>query len=94
MNWLQENHGGKVADLVEKARSKPALAQLLDEAGDDVFGIWLILVNRALRPVSVGHRDLADWGWRDAFDGGMSPGDAAREALAADEIGQLMLARL
>lgn len=94
MNWLLENHGGKVVELVDKARANPVLAEQLDEVGDDVFGVWLIFVNRHLRPLGVTYRDLADWTWRDAFDDGMSPVMAARDALAADEIGQLMLAQL
>lgn len=92
MDWINEKLGPvKAAEMIEKAREKPELARVLDEAGNDYFGLWLLFVNRALRPLGVGHRDLADWTWRDGFDDGMRPAEAAREALAQDDIGQLLV---
>lgn len=91
MDWVTSKFGAeRVPELIEKARAKPALAAVLDRAGHDVFGVWLIFVNRSLRPLGVAYSDLADWTWRDAFDDGMSPAEAAREALSEDEIGQLI----
>ena len=50
--------------------------------GDRGFALWLMLIDRHLAPLS--HRDLADWHWRDAFDDGVTPAEAARDATAAD----------
>jgi hypothetical protein len=38
--------------------------------------------------------ELADWDWWNGWNDGMSPEDAARECLAADDIGCMMLALL
>ena len=44
-----------------------------------------------LGKVQVSTYEIADWTWRDAFDDGMSPEDAAREAFEADDLGRLFL---
>jgi hypothetical protein len=61
-------------------------AEYIDYAcGDPEFAIYLLVVDRVLmKKVGVKHRDLRDWPWRDAFDTGMRPLDAAGEAVAAD----------
>jgi hypothetical protein len=54
---------------------------------DPAFAVWLMIVDRDLqKQVQVGHRDLSDWGWRDAYDNGTSPKDAAQQALADDDL--------
>ena len=50
--------------------------------GDRGFALWLMMVDRRLKPLS--HRDLADWHWRDAFDDGVDPAEAAKDATTAD----------
>ena len=70
----------------------PRLQQVIEEKGealkeryytDDVwFAIWLHTLNRAVqRRVMLSFDDLEDWCYRDAYDGGMSPKDAALEML-------------
>lgn len=72
----------------------PRLRQVIDEKGaalmdrhhtDDVFfAVWLEVLDRAVqRRVHVRYDDLEDWGYRDAYDSGMSPKEAAVEMLAA-----------
>ncbi len=55
----------------------------------------LVLVDRVLiRLVSIGHRDLTDFAWADAFANETKSEDAAMEALEADDLyGELVLAR-
>lgn len=54
---------------------------------DPGFAVWLMTVDRDLRnKVQVTHRDLSDWSWRDAYDNGTSPQDAAAQALAEDDL--------
>jgi hypothetical protein len=61
--------------------------------GDAGFAVWLFLVDRRIgRAFGIGLFDLADWGARSAFDAGVTPRDAARDALENDDIGALMLA--
>lgn len=50
---------------------------------DDVwFAIWLQALNQSVqRRVMLSFDDLEDWCYRDAYDGGMSPKDAALEML-------------
>lgn len=73
----------------------PRLQQLLDEQGDrlkeryytdDVwFAIWLHALNRVVqRRVMLSFDDLEDWCYRDAYDDGMPPKDAALEMLDAN----------
>jgi hypothetical protein len=54
---------------------------------DPAFAVWLMIVDRDLqKQFQVGHRDLSDWAWRDAFDNGTSPKDAAKQALSDDDL--------
>ena len=68
------------------------LQQVIEEQGDrlreryntdDVyFAVWLHALNRAVqRRVMLSFDDLEDWCYRDAYDGWMSPRDAALEML-------------
>lgn len=54
---------------------------------DPGFAVWLMIIDRDLRKqLQVSHRDLSDWNWRDAYDNGTSPQDAAKQALADDDL--------
>ena len=90
MTWMtdqRERQGvekvdGAVADFA--ARNADYVRDYAN--GNPEFGLWLALVDRRMgRAVGVTHRDIADWTWHDAFDDGVSPSEAAREALAADD---------
>jgi hypothetical protein len=49
------------------------------------FDDWLRYVDmHMVRAVGLNHRDIADWTWYDAYEAGVSPVDAAREAIEAD----------
>lgn len=49
---------------------------------DQRFALWLGIVDQRLSMrTGMGHRDLADWTWRDAFDDGSSPSEAVQDAL-------------
>jgi hypothetical protein len=53
------------------------------EVGDEKFQAWMREVDAAMEAeVGMGHADLPDWNYRDAFDDGMDAADAADEALA------------
>ena len=56
------------------------------------FDDWLAACNTWLeKTVGVGSLEITDWHWRDAFEDGTSPEEAAREAFAADDLGSLFL---
>ena len=70
----------------------PRLAEVIEQKGDalkeryytdDVmFAIWMHAVDRAvMRRVLVSAFDLEDWMYRDAYDAGQSPRDAAIDML-------------
>jgi hypothetical protein len=49
---------------------------------DDEFEAWMHRVDLAVQSASgVSVHDLPDYAFRDAFDGGSPPGEAAREVL-------------
>jgi hypothetical protein len=58
-------------------------ADLIEQAGGDVrFALYLYLVDRVMcRKIGLGHRDLADYTWRDAYENGTTPREAASDAL-------------
>lgn len=71
----------------------PALQRVIEEKGDalkerhhtdDVhFAVWLQALDQAVaRRIGLGYRDLEDWAYRDAYDEGMTPKQAAVEMLA------------
>jgi hypothetical protein len=89
--WIdvqRQKHGPeRVAEIVDKLTPQ----QLDNGGGDQDFALWLALVDNAMaRTVGVGHRDIGDWTWRDAFDAGTRPTEAAREALEADDTYSLL----
>jgi len=54
--------------------------------GDPYFALYLHLADRkCIRAVGVGIFDIADYLWHDAYTGGTTPSQAAREALENDD---------
>ena len=50
----------------------------------DTFEKWMILVEQAmLDKCGMGPDDLPDWAYRDAYDGGLTPNQAANQAINA-----------
>lgn len=98
MTWFDEIND----DLFEKAerarerfRTSPTYDQYVNEyaGGDESFGLWLRLVDHVMaKVVGIGHRDIGDWTWFDAYDGGQSPAEAAREALENDDTYAMFMA--
>ena len=77
--WINCQPGPKLAQVVEKHGE--ALKERY-HTEDVFFAIWMHAVNRAIqRRVMLSYDDLEDWGYWDAYDGDMSPRDAAIEAL-------------
>jgi hypothetical protein len=100
MNWIrsQAESGPKAEDYrdllakIEAGDETTALARKVKgfrdnyAHGDAEFALWMALVDHNLaRKVGLGLFDLADWPMRDAFDDGMSPSEAAQEALRSDD---------
>jgi hypothetical protein len=88
MSWLDSKPVEEVVAAEHSLRaSEVGERYIMDYAGGDVrFGVWLRLVDARLgKSLGIGHRDLSDWTWRDAFDDGLSPKEAAVAALEADD---------
>lgn len=87
MSWITDQRERQGAEKVDATLTKFATnhpAYIRENAcGDREFGLWLYLVDRRIGFLT--HRDIADWHWRDAFDDGVSPTEAAREALSIDD---------
>lgn len=70
----------------------PRVQQVIEEKGealkerhhtDDIyFALWLQALDQAVqRRIHLRYDDLEDWGYRDAYDEGMTPVEAATEML-------------
>ncbi|GAA4685368.1 hypothetical protein [Gordonia humi] len=57
--------------------------ELVEQAGGDPqFALWLVDVDRRLaRRIGLGHRDMPDLAWRDAWESGTTAHDAALDAI-------------
>lgn len=89
-DWLDTQNPVKVAEVIERDG-----AVLCERYGTDNprFALWLALVDRHLtRLIGLGHRDIEDWSWRDAFDAETSPREAARTALEDSDLYGPMMA--
>jgi hypothetical protein len=81
-DWLTTQDPQAVA----KALTKLTPDDLERGNNDPRFALWLKLVDRRMgRAIGLTHRDIGDWTWRDAFDDGVSPREAAFDALQADD---------
>lgn len=75
----------------DRKKAEAALARVSERAkgyaqGDEWFALWLDLVSRRLiRVVGVSVHDLSDCNLRDMYEAGDSPGEAALQALQADD---------
>jgi hypothetical protein len=85
--WLDRQDAATVDEARQVFRSSPQYTRFMEYAGDDEsFALWLRLADRRVgRLVGLGVFGIGDWSWRDAYDAGMSPLDAARDALAEDD---------
>jgi hypothetical protein len=86
MSWLDDQPAEKVEAALQSLREQAPGYIANEGTGDERFALWLRLVDKRMaRVTGLGHRDIGDWHWRDAFEDGVSPSEAAREALAADD---------
>jgi hypothetical protein len=88
MSWLDEQAPEKVEAAIERLAARRDAGDvhaidMIDYCGGDLrFAVWLWTVDRVLlAAVGLGSSDLEDWTYRDAFDDGVRPGEAARAAL-------------
>lgn len=78
--WIENLPGPRLEKVVEEQGDRLKERYHVD---DVYFAIWLHALNRAVqRRVLVSFDDLEDWDYWSAYDGGMSPRDAAIEMLA------------
>lgn len=91
MTWIDEQPREKVDAGIAKLSQR----QLDNGCGEPSFALWLALVdNRMVRAVGVTHRDIGDWNWRDSFDAGDRPAEAALDALLDDDLYGSLMAEL
>lgn len=89
---MQHDYGmpaDKVLAAMDKMRETETGQKYMAEnsPNDPGFAVWLMIVDRDLsKQVQVTHRSLSDWSWRDAYDNGTSPQEAAKQALAEDDL--------
>ena len=67
-----------------EAKAATVSSQWLNYAGGDrYFALWLAIADRHVaRKIGLGIMDLADICYRDLYDDGVSPKDAAAEAIS------------
>ena len=87
--WMASKPSDKIAEAIAKmnAATDMVTRSVCEYAGDDEhFALWLNLANaRVMRITSMTINDLPDYLWRDAYDEGMSPREAASDMLLATE---------
>lgn len=87
-NTMDAERQKTLCDRLEKHMAEGRLTWLKPYYEQDpLFGVWMVLVDSALkRRVSVGVPDLSDQPYRDWFQDGMSPKEAASEVIANDDL--------
>lgn len=89
--WIATKDPAKVNELADLiAAHEPN--RITEADGDREFAVWMYRVDRVIRERTngFGHRDLPDWGWRDAYNDDLSPADATADAIAHwEEFGDL-----
>lgn len=77
--WIESLPADKVRRWID-ANGERAMDR--HDTGDVYFALWLHYVDRAvMRRVMIGYRDLEDWDYWSAYDGDMTPVQAAEAAL-------------
>ncbi len=77
--WFDTLPGPKVKQVIEE---KGDALKERHHTDDVYFAIWLQALDQAARRrVAVRYDDLEDWDYASAYEGGMSPRDAAVEML-------------
>lgn len=82
--WIAGLPADKVKQWIAKNGER---AMDIHRTDDPHFALWLHYVDRAVRRrIHLSYMDLEDWDYWSAYDGGMSPAEAALEALSYNEI--------
>lgn len=77
--WIDSLPGPKLARVIEE---KGDALKKRYHTDDELFAVWMHAMNRAVqRRVIMAFDDLEDWDYWSAYEGGMSPKDAAIEML-------------
>lgn len=77
--WIDTLPGPALAAWVDK-HGEAAMARHYTD--DPMFALWLHYVDKAvMRRTHMSYRDMEDWGYRDAYDGDLTPAEAAVEML-------------
>lgn len=83
--WIEGLPADKVAAWVSKNGER---AMDIHMTEDPHFALWLHYLDRACRRrVLMSYRDLEDWDYWAAYDGGMSPVEACVDMLEANGYG-------
>lgn len=92
-DWLSTRDAASVVSGMDAMRRAPE-SRAMQYAGQDArFALWLYLTDRRVaRRVGVSLFDLADVTLRDWYEDGLSPAEAAEEALASDDTYGLLVA--
>ena len=89
--WIATKDPAKVEAFADQiAAHEPN--RITEADGDREFAVWMYGVDRVIRQRTNGfsHRDLPDFGWKDAYNNDLSPALAAADAIAHwEEIGDL-----
>jgi hypothetical protein len=86
MSWWEEQDEQRRAAISAVLDSAQGTRYLAYSGGARGFAAWLLVADLlCARRVGVSIFDLSDWAWRDAYDSGLRPASAVREALLADD---------
>jgi len=76
----------KQVAAMDEIRDNPRYVDYKNESsGDLAFALWLLFVDKRLRPLGVSHSDLADFNSYDLYEAGVSPREGAQECLEGDD---------
>jgi len=84
-----EQRQAKINTVLDTDRGRQCLSLARDDRG---FAAWLLVADLTCRRrYGLSIFDLADWAWRVAYDDDQTPEAALLDALAADDVGALLL---
>lgn len=82
MTWIDRQPRETVRRALEKLHASPGGRAAIADCGDERFALWMRALDRhLLRGIGLRHTDLEDWHYRDGFEEGLSPAEAARAVL-------------
>lgn len=80
----------KAVEWLDRGTNRATFCErnMIEPTDSTAWIVWMLAVDQIItRMVGLGAMDLPDWGYRDAFDDGVSPGSAARQAIRYAEEG-------